>query len=85
MATHYLFQMAYGKVLELMVRDALNIDNRPQLHQHRGGANEADFWGLGPIEGLSYDITTPDAAQKHYARRYGENLRILPYKPPWTP
>jgi RHS repeat-associated protein len=81
-----LFQLAYGKVLELMVDDALRIDDRTSGYfEHRGGANEADWWGHGPIEGLAYDLTTPGAEEKHYDRRYGENLRVIKYKPPWMP
>ena len=82
-----IFQMAYGKVLELMVRDALNIDERTSGYfEHRGGKNEADFWGHGPIKGLGYDITTPEGIKRHEQRPgYGENLRTVPYKPPWRP
>ena len=82
-----LFQMAYGKVLELMVRDALNIDERTSGYfEHRGGKNESDFWGHGPIEGIGYDITTPPEVEPHELRPgYGENLRTVPYRPPWMP
>lgn len=79
-----LFRLAYGKTLELMVNDAIQIDPvASQGFEHLGGANQADWVGLGSLAGVLYDLTTEAGAESHMERFYGERMRIVTYDPPW--
>jgi RHS repeat-associated protein len=81
---------AYGKTLEIMVDEALQVDDvAGGYFEHQGGKSQPD-WILrgvgGDGNGLMYDLTTddPQTIQDHLDRPgYGPNLRIVPYKPPW--
>jgi hypothetical protein len=77
---------AYGKALELMVDEALQIDEvAGGAFKHLGGKNQADWVAGGALAGVLYDLTTnhPDAIAKHHARFYGEKMRVVTYQPPW--
>ena len=82
-----LFKIAYGQTVEALVADL--ISNDPLLSQYLeklGGANKEDFRGIGLLQGLVFDITTVGGVAAHKdpeKRPYGENLIVIPYKPPW--
>jgi hypothetical protein len=79
-----LAKIAYGRALEKMVAEAI-ADNFAlnQYFEYQGGANNPDFVGKGPLEGLSFDITTESDLQRHIDKRqYGENLVVHPYSRP---
>ena len=73
-----LLHMAYGKTLELMIDDALRIDDvTAGYFEHLGGANQAD-WRRN--DGVLYDVCTTDTAAEHTCRFYGEHMRIFEHR-----
>ena len=74
---------AYGTVLERMTEDA--IRNSPGLapyFDYLSGANNPDWIGRGPLQGLMFDVTTKLGEAAHYLRPYGENLVVHAYTRP---
>ncbi|PRY25828.1 SpvB/TcaC N-terminal domain-containing protein [Pseudosporangium ferrugineum] len=73
-----LLHMAYGKTLELMIEDALRVDDvAGGYFTHLGGAHQADWES---IHGVLYDVCTTDTAAEHICRSYGEHMRIFEHR-----
>ena len=74
-------RMQYGNAVERMFWD--QVDQSPryqQLFQRLGGPSRAD----GVANGQLFDITTrnPFTVQRHFARSYGQGLRLFQYDRP---
>jgi RHS repeat-associated protein len=84
--TWMLARIAYGKTLEKMVAEDLKKDPRTRPYfeyvSEFSGAYKPDFVGHGPLEGVSFDITTVDAIKAHRARPYGKELVLHVYRRP---
>jgi RHS repeat-associated protein len=80
----FLARIAYGIALEKMVAESVKKDPvlRPYL-KYVAGANNPDWIGAGPAQGLHFDITTGADKQRHIEKRpYGENLIVHTYERP---
>jgi hypothetical protein len=78
--------MFYGTAVERLARQKILAD--PLLRQLFNpvgiGGRGADILGVGPAQGLIFDITTsnPGTIAVHQARLYGQNLIIITYDRP---
>ena len=79
-------RMNYGNAIERLAADV--IDSSPSLNgsfEHLVGPGP-DFKGIGPYEGMTFEITTLGQVAAHRARPYGGDLLIATYvRPPWLP
>ena len=84
----FLNPVAYGNAIQRLVNaDILNSPTYSSIFDVVGGPNNPDYVGMGPAEGLNFDITTPGQVGAHLARPgYGQGLNVITYQraPGWT-
>lgn len=78
----------FGQALERLI--AIEIRENPLLRTSIDpvgvGRRGPDILGIGPAQGLRFDITTasPRVIAEHLARPYGQNLILITYERPTT-
>jgi hypothetical protein len=84
----FLNPIAYGNAIQRLVnRQIGNSDFYSSIFDVVGGPNNPDYVGIGPAEGMNFDITTPGQVGSHLARPgYGQGLNVITYQraPGWT-